>query len=148
MDSTPTESLRIMNWPSWVLGGLALLLSLVGFLWNRRKSDTEASVHLVTDLGNLKERCSLLEMKIGIFWKLVEENLSGMLKKPTHFEMDGLLDKLKAHTLTLEEAQRLRRWLQRVYLEDEASHAQQRLTAILVLAAVESLIGELERVTQ
>ena len=59
--------------------------------------------------------------------------------------MDSLLDKLKQHTLTLDESKRLRWWLQKVYLEDEAAYASQRLTAILVLAAVEALIQELER---
>ena len=82
---------------------------------------------------------------MGLFWRLVEEHMSGMLKAPTHIEMDLLLDKLKAHTLTLPESHRLRWWLQKVYLEDDRADVQRRMTAILVLAAVEALIRELEK---
>lgn len=136
----------MMNWPSWVLSGLALVLALVSFLWNRQKVETEASVHVTNALAQLHERCSLLEMKMGMFWRLIEEHLSTMLKRPSHLEMDMLLDKLKAHTLTLEEAKLLHRWLQRVYLDETGPEAgQQRLVAILVVAAVDSLIHELEK---
>jgi hypothetical protein len=143
-------------WLSQLLTGLSLLLALALGLRTVLISRHDAAVKrlselriiletLRTEFGKLSERVGLTEMKMGVFWRLVEENLSGMLKRPTHAEMDTLLDGLKAHTLTLEESKRLRWWLQRVYLDDEAAHAQQRLTAILVIAAVESLIHELER---
>lgn len=134
-----------MLWVPWVLSGIGALLALVSLLRTFTVSHQDQSLHLQSDMSVIKERCSLLEMKMGMFWRMCEEHLSGMLKRPTHLEMDGLLDKLKAHTLTLEESNRLRWWLQKVYLEDEAAHTQHRLTAILVLAAVESLIHELER---
>lgn len=134
-----------MNWIPWILSGFGVLLALISLLRTFLVAGRDRSEHFTKDLMNIQERTGLLEMKIGVFWRLIEEHLSSFLKKPTHHEMDTLLDKLKAHTLTLEESKRLRGWLQRVYLDDEATHAQQRLTAILVMAALESLIHELER---
>ena len=99
----------------------------------------------LAELRSLEERCSLLEMKMGMFWRLVEEHLSGMLKKPIHLEMDMLLEKLKNHTLTLSEARTLQAQLQKTYLDAEAVHAHEKLVAILVMSAVEALIRELER---
>lgn len=134
-----------MNWPSWILSGLALLVAIASFFSNRQKADSEAAVRAVQEVGKLQERCSLLEMKMGMFWRMVEEHLSTMLVKPTHLEMDELLRKNKAHTLTLEEAKRLRWWIQRTYLDDTTTFPGDRLTATLVMAGVNSLIHELER---
>ncbi len=134
-----------MTWVPWMLSGFGILIALISLLRTIVSANHDQSAHLIQDIFQVKERVGLVEMKIGIFWRLVEENLGTLLKKPTHVEMDGLLDKLKAHTLTLEEAQRLRGWLQRIYLDNEATHAHERLTAILVLAAVESVIQELLR---
>lgn len=128
-----------MQWIPWTLSGCGVLIALISLLRTFLVAARDQSAYL-------KERIGLLEMKIGLFWRLVEEHMSGMLKAPTHLEMDLLLDKLKAHTLTLPEATRLRWWLRKVYLEDEVADAQRRMTAILVLAAVESLIHEFERV--
>lgn len=133
-----------MGWVDWVFSRGAVLIALIGLARTFTVARRDKSDKIHDDLAHVQERCTLLEMKMGMFWRLVEEHLSTLLKKPTHLEMDTLLDKLKAHTLTLEEGRRLRWWLQQVYLADEASHAQQRLTAILVLAAVESVIHELE----
>jgi len=134
-----------MTWVPWMLSGFGILIALISLLRTIVSANHDQSAHLIQDIFQVKERVGLVEMKIGIFWRLVEENLGTLLKKPTHVEMDGLLDKLKAHTLTLEEAQRLRGWLQRIYLDNEATHAHEWLTAILVLAAVESVIQELLR---
>jgi len=130
-----------------LLSGCSLLVALTGLVRTFVAGAKEETLRLLDHLAKLEERAALLEMKMGMFWRLVEEHLSGMLKKPTHAEMDALLDKLKAHTLTLAEAKRLRWWLERVYLANEIDAAQHRITAILVLAAVESVIHELERST-
>lgn len=144
------------TWLSQLIAGLSFLLAFGLGLRTVLVSRREAAVKRLGDLrgmlemlrteySKLAERTGMVEMKMGVFWRLVEENLSVLLKKPTHDEMDALLDKLKAHTLLLEDAKRLRWWLEKVYLEDEAAHAQQRITATLVIAAVESVIRELER---
>jgi hypothetical protein len=134
-----------VNWPAILISAAGVLLALISLTRTFMASRQDQSEHIQTMLATIQERCSLLEMKMGVFWRMCEEHLSTLLKKPTHIEMDDLLDKLRLHTLNLEESKRLRWWLQKVYLEDEATHAQARITAILVIAAVESLIHELER---
>lgn len=134
-----------MIWVPWVLSGMGVFLALISLLRTFLVAGRDQSTKFHDDLGHVHERLSLVEMKMGVFWRLVEENLSGMLKKPTHLEMDNLLDKLKDHSITLQECRILRRWLQEVYLTQETVRAQERIIAILVMAAVESLIHEKER---
>jgi len=134
-----------MTWVPWVLSGIGVFLSLISLLRTFLVAGRDQSTKFHDDIGHVQERLSLVEMKMGVFWRLVEENLSGMLKKPTHLEMDTLLDRLKTHTITLEECHILRQWLQQVYLNDKALHAQERIIAILVMAAVEARIHEKEQ---
>ena len=140
-----------MTWIPWVLSGLSLLVALVSLVRTFVVAGRDESVKLHDELGRIKERVSLIEMKLGVFWRMVEENLSGILKKPIHLRMDMLLDKLAAHTLTLDECYELREQLRENYLEkpvDEDSPGPDKLLmpiAILVTGAVESLIHELER---
>src|SRR5678815_1634110 len=144
----PSKSTLLTYLPLWlsIIGTLTAVTLLVRtFLVGKQSQDTA----LQADIGHLQERCSLLEMKMGMFWRMVEEHLSTMLKKPTHLEMDALLEKLRLHTLTLEECYRLRRWLHAVYLEPDsqdtdAARGSKRIIAILVTGAVEALIQELE----
>lgn len=133
------------NWPSWALSALAILVSVIVAYRSMRIQSREEDRDIVKTQAAQNERISLLEMKMGIFWKLVEENLSGFLKKPTHRTMDQLLDRLKDHTLTLEQAYALRRQLEVTYFgEDSTPKTDNRLVAILVMGAVEALIHELE----
>jgi hypothetical protein len=134
-----------MPWWGTVLSGVSLLVAMIGLIRTFFVAGQAHHEQVHHDLGQLQERCSLLEMKMGMFWRLVEEHLSGMLKRPTHHEMDALLDKLRTHTLTQEEAYLLRSWLQQVYLSNAATPNQQRLIALLVAGAVESLITEFEK---
>lgn len=135
----------VNNWPSWALSALAILVSVVVAYRSMRMQSRAEDRDIVKTQAAQNERISLLEMKMGIFWKLVEENLSSFLKKPTHRTMDQLLDKLRDHTLTLEQAYALRRQLEATYFGPEpASQADNRLVAILVMGAVEALIHELE----
>ena len=134
-----------MQWVPWVISGMAFLVGLVGLLRTFVVAGQDQSAKFTASLAGLLERVGLLEMKTGVFWRLVEEHLSTLLKKPIHLELDDLLDKLKAHTLTLDEAYILQRLLDETYLQNEVDHANQRVVAILVMGAVESLIHELER---
>jgi hypothetical protein len=123
------------------MGVLVALAALAFTLRSRR--DDRIRLHEL-ELAALRERCSLLESKMDVFWRAVAEQFSSYLKKPTHREMDDLLDKLKADTLTLPEAYQLKAWLSSVYLDEEATHIQQRIVAVLVMAALDHLIAKLE----
>lgn len=134
-----------MTWIPWVLSGLSLLVAVVSLIRVFVVAAQDQSGKTKNELGEVKERVSTLEMKMGMFWRLCEEYLSGMLKKPYHVRMDTLLDKLRDHTLTLPECYELRDQLQENYLNEAAPRAAERIIAILVVGAVESLIQELER---
>lgn len=136
-----------MPWLAPILSALSLGIALIVMVRTFVRGGRDHSEHLQQAISTIQERCALLEMKMGMFWRLVEEHLSDMLKKPTHLEMDALLDKLKQHTLTLDEAHLLRSWVQRVYLDGQDVRSQQRLIAILVMGAIGSLISEFERGT-
>jgi hypothetical protein len=58
--------------------------------------------------------------------------------------MAPLLAKLREHTITLRECYMLRDWLSAVFLEGRPTLADQKIIAIFVKAAVESLIATLE----
>lgn len=134
-----------MLWVPWILSGASLLLALLTLVRTFVVAGQSQSEKTHDDISHIQARLDLIEMKLGVFWKLVEENLSTMLKKPTHNEMDHLLDKLEQHTLTLDEAYRLRGWIRQVYLDTDTATAQERMIATLVLGAVNSLIQEYER---
>ena len=136
-----------MTWVPWLLSGLSLLVAIISIVRTFVVAGQDQSAQTHDEIGALKERVGLVEMKMGLFWRLVEEHLSGMLKKPIHHRMDMLLDKLAAHTLTLPECYELRDELQRNYLDDNAPQPNKNLIpiAILVASAVRSLILELER---
>jgi len=139
-----------VTWMPWVLSSLGIVLALITLVRTFVVAGQDQSAKVHEDVTHMQERLSLVEMKLGIFWRMVEENLSGLLKKPTHLEMDALLDKLKAHTITLDECYHLRRLLEATYLTDQTDKAEttNRLVAILVLGAVESLITQMEHVHQ
>ena len=96
-------------------GGLAISLTLLIRLFVTSKNSTVE--HDREALNKMSERVSLLELKMGMFWKQIEENLPRLLRQPTHKEMDRLLDKLEmdADSLTLEECYRLRTLIQATY---------------------------------
>lgn len=97
-------------------------------------------------LDDHEQRLRTIELKLGFFWHSVEEHMADVLKRPTHFDMDRLLEKLRDHTITLDECYELRGWLEAVYLgQSVPGPAQHRLVAVLVLGAVNSLIIELEQ---
>ena len=133
-----------MTWLPLVLSGAGILVALLSLLRTFVVAHQDQSGKMTATLAALDSRCTLLEMKIGMFWRLVEENLSGLLKRPTHFEMDGLLDKLREHTITLDECYRLQALLRHAYLSPGSTVPTERIVVILVLGAVQSLIHELE----
>lgn len=126
-----------------IIGGLGTFL--VQSLLKRRDRMTLAWETTKKQLDDHEQRLRTIELKMGFFWNSVEEHMSSILKRPTHLEMDALLEKLKDHTITLDECYTLRRWLEEVYLEGEIPVPSQRVIAVLVLGAVNSLILEYEK---
>jgi hypothetical protein len=60
-------------------------------------------------LSGIKERVASLETKMDLFWKVVEGNMSQLLKSyPTNIRKDILLDKFSKAELNLGEAEELR----------------------------------------
>jgi hypothetical protein len=135
-----------VTWIPWILSSVSALVALISLLRTFVVAGAAEATQTAENLTKLQERVSLVEMKIGMFWRMVEENMSGLLKRPTHLTMDALLDKLKRHTITLDECYQLRRQLEAAYLAPDAEmpETSNRLIAILVKGAVEALILELE----
>lgn len=94
------------------LGILALLVSIIGIIWQYfgwiigvRKDmgtmalgwKTECGV-LVKDvsdkLTNQDSRLSRLEVKMELFWNAVGDVVKNLIKQPTHLRKDELMDKL------------------------------------------------------
>lgn len=75
-----------------------ILIALIGtfatFLYALSLKRAEQRQQLGVLVAALEQRVVLLEMKMGFFWRGVEENLAGYLKRPTHYTMDLLLEKL------------------------------------------------------
>lgn len=136
-----------------IVGGLVVGL-LIG-LWNfglarfGKQRDTHASdqERLDTAFAELARRTDLLELKIGFFWRMIEENVALTLKKPIHLEMDALLDKFALHTITLAECHELYHWIDVVYLAPPEVLPQEKSRAVLVQTAVHALMVELECVS-
>ena len=97
------------------------------------------------ELGKHNERLSLVEMKMGVFWRLCEEHLGGLLKRPIHLEMDALLDKYSTRTLTIEECERLQDLVQREYLDNPEAVPHDRLIATLVLGGINAQRLDIQR---
>ena len=125
-----------------------ILISLIGtfatFLYALSLKRADQRQQLGATVAAIDQRVILLEMKIGFFWKGVEENLSEFLKRPTHYVMDRLLEKLQDHTITLEECYELWRWLA-ILEEEPIRSSNEPLVRHLVKSALHSLILELEK---
>lgn len=52
---------------------------------------------------NLSNDVNALSIKVGVIWKIFEEQLPKLLVRPTHIEMDELIEKYVAHEATKEE---------------------------------------------
>lgn len=55
-------------------------------------------------IGALKERLTALETKVELFWGIVEREMVNILHSPHAPERDWYLDRIKAGTITEEEA--------------------------------------------
>jgi len=92
-----------------------------------------------SQLVRLEARLVSLETKIDPFWKIVEQNIPRLLKRPTHERMDQLLDRMSQGNITLAEAKELIPYLEEELKGDDAT----RILAIsLVLTRCYQIIGD------
>lgn len=112
-----------------LLAIVAISLTVVGFL-----------VGWFGFVGRILQRLSKLEVKVDLFWGMVEENISTILHSPNHPTKDDLLDKLKDKTLIATEAMELKEILRIEY--SEAADKTERLAYLLVLTRLEIIIIE------
>lgn len=83
----------------------------------------------------LLERMTVMETKMDLFWKIVENKMPSMLRMPTHLEMDLLLDKMTAGKLNYSEMNDLK-----MRLNDIVYNNEKDVMKIFVLARLEQLL--------
>lgn len=110
----------------------AICLTVIGLLFQ----------HFVI-LSGIKERLGRLEVKMDLFWRVIETNVSDMLKSyPTNMEKDILLDKFSRRELNLKEAERLRTILIcEMKKEENPAH---KLAFVLILTGIEKTLVDLK----
>jgi hypothetical protein len=96
------------------------------------------------ELGGILERLSVVETRMGLFWKSVEQHVAQMFKLPTHHRLDELLDKFTHGTLTWDESWELDQ-LFRERLTHPDITPERRIWGDLVLKGIHSYQIELER---
>lgn len=69
---------------------IVALTALVTLFWKHLGPDARTRNGQVV----LAERLARIETKLDLFWKVVEQNIPRLLKRPTHKRMDDLLDKM------------------------------------------------------
>jgi cell shape-determining protein MreC len=136
-----------------IIAMVAIFLTIVGLIVQhfgviskiaQRVSSLETICESIEDTTEIRERCASLETKVDLFWKLVEENVSELLKSPHNLHKDDLLDKLKAKELNLDEARELEQILDSE-VRDKALDGGSKLAYILVRGHLGRLITTLEK---
>ncbi len=77
-------------------GVVAIVISAAGF-----------GLNYLMFVVKQNERIARVEVKGELFWKLVEQNISELVKSPTHIYKDNLLDKIKDGSINKDEAAEL-----------------------------------------
>lgn len=80
-----------------IIGCLLGILSLYEKVWGVT-ADLKSRVMVLEGMpvdADVLQRITALETRVGPFWKVLEENLVEFLKRPTHLEMDALLDEYR-----------------------------------------------------
>lgn len=81
-----------------------------------------------------------LELKVGVFWEMVEKRLGDLLHRDDTPELDKLLEKLPADNLTEEEREMLAAYLQKIE-DDPDCEGGRRVGALLLRASIEARYG-------
>jgi hypothetical protein len=96
--------LSILGLAVSVIGILWLFFKEIGDLRKENAANKEELIKLIKDQGN---QIGEIRVKTNLFWRLVEENVSSILKQPIHLEKDMLLDKLRDGKIHHQEVRRL-----------------------------------------
>ncbi len=138
-----------------LVGCILGILSFYEKIWGAT-ADLKAKVLVLEERGtdpDILERITALETRIGPFWRVLEENLVEFLRRPTHLEMDKLLDEYKEKhgDLTLDELNILKFHLLGVIEDFKAQKRAKELEDsgkvvgyVFMLGIVESKICEKE----
>ncbi len=147
--------------PNWALvvstctGLISLVALLRTFAVGAHEAQARSAAALNTRLDALDvrydalaNRLTILETRMEPLVDLIRQHLSARLRRPTHTEMDALLEKHRGGTLTLTDARTLRRWLDEAYLHNPAMQTDEQMgavaVAVLVAWAVDDTILRLE----
>lgn len=114
-----------MDWPLAV-SIIAVVVSVSGLTLTHFRTKTSV------EQG---ERITKLETKVELFWVLLEQNMAKILHRPTHREMDELLEKReRLEPLEEHEATKLEGML-RAMIDDRSQSRDLRMAAAQMLAA-------------
>lgn len=128
---------------------LTILLLLFGYVLSMRsditeiKTEHEALKGLAKKVESMESRLDTTCGEMGVYFKMMDKYLAGIIHAPTHFERDELVEKMDAGTLTLPEASRLRVLLDEMMEEEEDTEMQ--LAGALAASRVEAIIWRKRR---
>ena len=93
----------------------SLGLSAAGAIYNRRRNAGSDTKKIWDAIGLLNTDMALVKKQGDLFWGLIEQQMAKALIRPTHIEMDRLLERLvHGEELTPSQEQRLVEMLQEV----------------------------------
>ena len=88
----------------------------------------------------MDKRLVKVELQSGLFWTMVEKNMTDILKQPTHLGKDELLDHMRDGGLTLEEAHELKAILEEEKKDPRRYRGNRQMAYIMILARLEMVI--------
>jgi hypothetical protein len=86
---------------------LSHLIALLSLIFSITTAAIALSVRNATRHAKIEERVSLLETRLSLLWRPIEERVAQMFKMPTHHRLDELLEKYRQGALSYEEAAEL-----------------------------------------
>ena len=112
----------------------SLGLSAAGAIYNRRRNAGSDTKKIWDAIGLLNTDMALVKRQGDLFWGLIEQQMAKALIRPTHIELDALLEKLvNNHRLTTEQETRLIGMLHEV-VDDKNEVAGVRAMGATILA--------------
>lgn len=109
---------------SLVLGIIAVAFTALNYLRKEYKSN---------DFVELRDDVRELQVKIGLYWRMIEDQTSKMLHSPHRPELDKLLEKNQKDGLTRDEATQLVDLLQKL-IDTEELNPDERSSALMLMA--------------
>lgn len=87
-----------------ILAGIAIASAGGSIVWGYSKGNLKTAERF----AKLHTEVSELTVKLNIIWKIFEQELPKLLIRPTHKEMDELIEKYVEHQATKEDLEKLR----------------------------------------